>query len=238
MCTVTFLQTEGKTLITSNRDEQVQRSAASAPVTEKLTSGKIIFPKDGKAGGTWIAMHHNGNAMVLLNGATKKHIHNPPYKKSRGLVFLDIFDSSFPSKQFLKTDLDDIEPFTLVIWDNKQLFEARWDGNIATMEEIDHTVPHIWSSVTLYDNEVIEKRQQWFKEWLSANNPITIESILMFHTFGGEGDEHIDLRMNRNGILRTVSITSIELTKSKSLMQYNDMLTGSESTNEWLFANS
>jgi hypothetical protein len=44
--------------------------------------------------------------------------------------------------------------------------------------------------------------------------------------------------MNRNGILKTVSITGIELTTEKSVMRYYDMLTGLEFVNEWLFANS
>jgi len=203
-----------------------------------MSTGKILFPKDGKAGGTWIALHNNGNAMVLLNGAKEKHHHNPPYKKSRGLVFLDIFDASFPSMHFKKTNLDNIEPFTLVIWDKNQLFEAIWDGKNACIEEIDPTLPYIWSSVTLYDKEVREKREEWFNIWLEESSSRTIESILDFHRFGGEGDEQIDLRMNRNGLLKTVSITGIELTTEKSVMYYNDMLTGVESVNEWLFANS
>ncbi|MBL7681900.1 MAG: NRDE family protein [Flavipsychrobacter sp.] len=238
MCTVTFLPYRDKIFLTSNRDEQVQRPAAFAPVIEKMSTGKILYPKDGKAGGTWIALHNNGNAMVLLNGATEKHHYKPPYKKSRGLVFLDVFDTAFPSREFLKTDLQDIEPFSLMIWDNNQLFEARWNGSDAFIEEIDHRVPHIWSSVTLYDKEVIEKREEWFNTWLAERSSMTIESILDFHRFGGEGNEQIDLRMNRNGLLKTVSITGIELTPEKSVMYYNDMLTGVESVNEWLFANS
>jgi uncharacterized protein with NRDE domain len=162
MCTVTFLPCGDKIFLTSNRDEQVQRPTASQPVIENLATGKILYPKDGKAGGTWIALHNNGNAMVLLNGAKEKHRHKPPYKKSRGLVFLDVFDNKFPSTKFLRTDLHGIEPFSLIIWDNKQLFEARWDGNHALIQEIDHAVPHIWSSVTLYDKGVIKKREQWF----------------------------------------------------------------------------
>ncbi len=238
MCTVTFLPVKDKIFITSNRDEKVQRPAANSPDIEKMSTGKMLFPKDGKAGGTWIALHNNGNAMILLNGAKEKHHHIPPYRKSRGLVFLDIFDASFPSKRFLKTDLENIEPFTLVIWDTNQLFEARWDGELANIDEIDHTIPHIWSSATLYDKEVIEKREHWFNVWLIGNDNPTIESILLFHRFGGEGDERNDLRMNRNGILKTVSITGIELTAEKSVMYYHDMLTGIESVNEWLFAKS
>lgn len=227
-----------KIFITSNRDEMIRRPAASVPVIQKMETGKILFPKDGKAGGTWIALHNNGNAMVLLNGALERHHHNPPYRKSRGIIFLDIFDSSYPSKQFLKTDLQNIEPFTLVIWDNNQLFEARWDGNDTSIEQIDHTTPHIWSSATLYDKEVIEKRKHWFAVWLMENSSVSIESIIAFHRFGGEGDENIDLRMNRAGILQTVSITGIELMSDKSVMYYSDMLTGTESVNEWLFANT
>jgi len=216
----------------------VNRSAATIPAIQKLSTGKVLFPKDGRAGGTWIAIHNNGNAMVLLNGASERHIPNPPYKKSRGLIFLDIFDASFPSKKFAEADLRNIEPFTLILWENKRLFNARWDGSNAVIEEVCPETAHIWSSVTLYSKEVIAKREQWFRTWRAANSVISGSSVLAFHQFGGEGDEEIDLKMNRNDILRTVSITGIELSEQKSVMYYKDIQTGTESVNEWLFAHN
>ena len=57
---------------------------------------KIIFPKDPKAGGTWYAIDEFGTILVLLNGADEKHKVQLPYRKSRGLIVLDIISSGSP----------------------------------------------------------------------------------------------------------------------------------------------
>jgi len=236
MCTVTFLPFKDKLLITSNRDELKLRAPASSPETHEFPNGKILFPKDGQAGGTWIAAHENGNAMVLLNGAFTRHIHNPPYRKSRGLIFLEIFDSDDPKKAFEQIELGDIEPFTLVIWQQGVLWETKWDGKEKYIIPRKADAPQIWSSAMLYDPEVRELRRKWFYEWLATHEQPSADDIRQFHEFGGEGDERTALRMNRDGILLTVSITGMEITKSKNTMYYKDMVTGASSVNEFIFA--
>jgi hypothetical protein len=85
------------------------------------------------------------------------------------------------------------------------------------------TDPHIWSSATLYDEEVVKKREYWFLKWLNKNpNPIQ-QDILHFHQFAGDGDKHNDLRVNRDGKLFTVSVTGIELNAEKGTMRYLDL---------------
>ena len=73
MCTVSFVSVNGHIIITSNRDENIQRPTAAAPDFEMQGQKKIIFPKDAKAGGTWFAACSNGAVAVLLNGAFEKH---------------------------------------------------------------------------------------------------------------------------------------------------------------------
>jgi len=64
----------------------------------------------------------------LLNGAFKKHIAQPPYRKSRGLVLLEIVEADEPQSFFKQLDLFDIEPFTVVLHQPGLLHEFRWDG--------------------------------------------------------------------------------------------------------------
>jgi len=237
MCTVTFIPAGEKVFITSNRDEQVLRSALQ-PAAYEFNSGSIIFPKDSQAGGTWIAMHGNGHAMVLLNGAFEKHHHEPPYRKSRGLVFLEIFDSEKPVQQFAEVDLLGIEPFTLVLWVGDALWEMRWDGTQKFSTPKSAKVPQIWSSATLYDQIAIEKREHWFFDWLQQQADFTMESIRAFHEFGGEGNQAIDLMMSRyGGVLKTISITSMELSPEGCTMRYQDKLTGITSSGGWTLEN-
>ncbi len=235
MCTVTFLPLKDRVLITSNRDEHVLRAPAALPEAVRTEHGNILFPRDGQAGGTWIALHSNGNAMVLLNGAWKRHEHQPPYRKSRGLIFLDIFNTATPSDTFSDIELDGIEPFTLVIWEHNSLTETRWDGTRKYLTRLPADVPRIWSSATLYDEEVIALRKRWFADWLAATTVKNAETIRRFHEWGGNGDETIALKMNRNGLLQTVSITGMEIGTSKAAMYYRDINAGLVSINEWQF---
>src|SRR3954465_10304679 len=98
MCTVTFIPVKDKVYITSNRDEKVVRKQALQPAEYYRKGAKLLFPKDPDAGGTWIALHENGNAVVLLNGAFEKHKPNPPYLRSRGIVMLDIIAEARPTR--------------------------------------------------------------------------------------------------------------------------------------------
>lgn len=223
MCTVTFIPSAGKVFLTSNRDEKNWRKDAAVPSVYEFTSGKLLFPKDADAGGTWIAIHENGNAIVFLNGGFIAHTPKPPYRKSRGLILLDLIEGATPYNSFLAIKLNNIEPFTAIIWDDGHLFECRWDGERKHTRQMDETIPHIWSSVTLYDDEVIAKRNAWFENWLQKNPAPAQSDILHFHQFTGDGDSHNDLRMNRNGMVFTVSVTSLDITAGNAGMRYLDL---------------
>ncbi len=223
MCTVTFIPSRDKIFLVSNRDEKHTRMDAHEPVAYSSPGGHVLYPKDAEAGGTWIAMHANGNAVVLLNGGTDAHIADPPYRKSRGLVLLDLIVEPSPASAFLSLDLYNIEPFTVVCWDNGKLLEGVWDGENRHISRKDETRPHIWSSVTLYDRDIRTRREGWFREWLIACKDPVLEDILHFHQFTGEGDQHNDLLMNRNGELYTVSITGMKIGKDNGEMIYKDL---------------
>jgi hypothetical protein len=224
MCTVTFINTGGKIFLTSNRDEKHRRKPAIAPEAYSFINGKIIYPKDADAGGTWFAAHENGNVIILLNGAFVKHDSAPPYRHSRGLIILKLLQHNDVIEQFNKIDLENIEPFTLVIWFDGKLYECRWDGSDKFFTEKDNSVSHIWSSATLYDDNIVYKRKKWFAEWLSKNKLPVQDDIFHFHQFTGDGDKHNDLLMNRDGEVFTVSITGVEISKDTAFVKYLDLL--------------
>ncbi len=223
MCTVTYIPCREKYFITSNRDEKYSRSSAIAPVVYEFNRRKLIFPKDADAGGSWIAMDEHGNSAVLLNGAFEKHDSDPPYKQSRGQVFLTIVTAGKPVLQFKQIDLSGIEPFTVIILDKHHLYECRWDGSSKHCKQLKKNQPYIWSSVTLYDSDTIKKREKWFTDFLERHNEPTQKDILEFHHFAGDGDADNDLLMERKGIYSTVSITNILLTSDRASMKYIDI---------------
>lgn len=227
MCTVTFIRNKKGIIVASNRDESVLRSHAAMPEQYRIEGMDLIFPKDGQAGGTWIGMNRLGHIMVLLNGAFGPHEMRGGYRKSRGLVFLDIMREQDPYSKFQSVDLDNIEPFALVLWAKGELHDLRWDGSRKFGSLVDADVPHIWSSAMLYTPEVRAQRELWFKQWLEQRNldHITVDDLTAFHTFGGNtADEENKLVMHRGEILKTISITTIESNDSGMCMHYDDLM--------------
>jgi len=220
---VTYIPAGDKYFISSNRDEKTSRSNAIAPALYEINNKKMIFPKDGDAGGSWTALHENRNAAVLLNGAFENHIAMPPYRESRGKVFLNIIGDGRPVRCFHQLDLDGIEPFTLIILEKDGLYDCRWDGKKKYCQQLEKHRPYIWSSATLYDRNIASKREQWFDSFLNSHPHPTQKDILEFHQLAGDGDMHNNLLMERDGVYATVSITSMLLTKDRGSMKYLDL---------------
>jgi hypothetical protein len=223
MCTVTYIPTNEKYFISSNRDEKTSRGQAIPPDVYEFNNRKLIFPKDTDAGGSWIALHENGNAAVLLNGAFEKHVPAAAYRQSRGQVFLNIISGERPVREFHQAELAEVEPFTLILLEEQNLYECRWDGWQKYYLQLKKHRPYIWSSVTLYDKETIGKREKWFAGFLNQNPNPTQHDVLQFHQFAGEGDEKNDLLMERDRDYSTVSITSMLLTADRGSMKYLDI---------------
>lgn len=223
MCTVTYLPSEDGIFLTSNRDEKHFRSNALSPHTYHGPSGTILYPRDPDGGGTWIAVRENRHAIVFLNGGFEAHTPEPPYRRSRGMILLDLISCEQPATAFLELPLDRIEPFTAVIWENGQLYTCVWDGKEKHRTAHDPAVPRIWSSSTLYNKEVREKRASWFDAWINTHPVFGLEQIMDFHRFTGDGDTHNDLLMNRNGEVFTVSITGVEIGSTACRMVYLDL---------------
>jgi hypothetical protein len=226
MCTVSFIPSRNQYFFTSSRDEHAGRPLAVLPRQYSINGQKVLYPKDPQAGGSWIAVHESGNTAVLLNGAIQAHKPEPPYRKSRGLILLDMISNPEPVQAFRDYDFHRIEPFTIILFENKKLWSGKWDGMNKLLLSLNPHRPHIWSSVTLYDKPAIQKRENWFNKWLAeVPNPETAD-IVRFHQQGGDGDPTNDLLMNRAGKLFTNSISSIRLSGSAADFYYLDLRNG------------
>jgi len=223
MCTVTFIREQEHFFITSNRDEKIHRGKALPPAIYNIGSTDLLFPKDPDAGGTWIVLKNNTTAAVLLNGGFVGHQPVPPYRRSRGLILLDIVTASEPEGCFDTINLAGIEPFTLIILQDLTLYECRWDGQQKCKVLLDAQQNYIWSSATLYPKSTQQQRVKWFAKWQVNNPHPSPENIFHFHRFAGDGDRQNDVQMNRDGQLLTVSITGIHLTGTQAAMQYLDL---------------
>ena len=209
MCTVTYIPiNKSEFFLTSNRDEAPSRAAKT--LEERIIgTEKIVFPKDTQAGGTWIAVSSEGRVVCILNGAFKQHQRIPPYRRSRGLMALDFFSFARVRSFFDQYQFHGMEPFTMIVYQEKELFEVRWDGKKLHIKKLNILEAYIWSSATLYDAEMRAKRENWFENWLGDTPAINQSSIIDLHLHGGEGDPNVDYVMNRGEVVKTVSTTSI-----------------------------
>lgn len=226
MCTVTYIAHEKGFWLTSNRDEAPNRSPKTISKKKLKNGATLLFPRDTKAGGTWIAAATDHRVACLLNGAFEKHAHRPPYRVSRGLMVLDFFNYPSPALFFQHFDFEGIEPFTMIIVDKGQLLEFRWDGSEPAVHHLPASGKFIWSSATLYPAEIKARREQIFEEWLERTTEITPDNILNLHRNGRVGDPRHDFIMNRDNLVRTVSITHIGVNQGSLHMQYADLLHG------------
>jgi hypothetical protein len=176
---------------------------------------------DPVAGGSWVAMR-GGDVGVLLNGAFVKHERLRGYRRSRGLVFLDIVRASDPLHEWKEIALEAIEPFTLVLFIGGRLFECRWDGRERHLRELDPTDAYIWCSATLYDESARIDREKLLTEW-RREGTVSRERIFDLHRAAA-----ID------GEVATVSITSIRVDGKKAKLNYLDLREDAGSTNPFV----
>jgi len=224
MCTVSYLPLNSSDFIlTSSRDVPFAREKASPPKKYTEDGVELYYPKDGKAGGTWIGVSSKDRLICLLNGGFEYHTSRASYKKSRGIIVKNLLKVDNIRKELDKIDLLGVEQFTLTIVDwnvNLELIEFVWDGKTKHIKRLPQEA-HIWSSSTLYDESVKQLRHNWFTGWQKENS-FSQKNILEFHHHAGVGDPHIDVTMNR-GVGGTVSITSIKRENNRLTMDYQNI---------------
>ena len=229
MCTVSFVAANDKIIITSNRDEAVLRPALK-PAEYIVNGRKILFPKDPQAGGTWFATNEKSDVIVLLNGAAEKHKHLFTYRKSRGLIVLDLISSESAIQTWREIDLDNIEPFTVVLFESGKLYQLRWDFSEKETVVLDTAKNYVWSSSTLYPNEIREKRSQWFYSFLETKSDVNENEMFNFHRYTEDKNQENGLVIDRNGQLKTLSITQAVIENQSLKMMHFDLIDQTESS--------
>lgn len=232
MCTVSFVNENGKIIITSNRDEQILRPSAISPAFYTIKNKKVLFPKDGKAGGTWFAVNESGTTIVLLNGAKEKHEFKTNfYQKSRGLIVLDLIATNTILQAWNEIDLYKVEPFTLVVFENQKLFQLQWNEIGKSYVPLNILQKHIWSSSTLYSKEIRDQRSAWFYDFVKQKESLSETDLYRFHSNTEVNDKENGLVINRNNFLKTISISQVIIENGNAVFNYNDLINNEKSTN-------
>ena len=128
MCTVVFIPGKDNYFFASLRDENPARLRAIAPSFIAAPNGNYIAPTDPSGGGTWLGANEFGNVIILLNGGFKNHNRKTAYSKSRGIIVKELLADSMPVIEWNLMNLENVEPFTLIVWADDKLFQLVWDG--------------------------------------------------------------------------------------------------------------
>lgn len=222
MCTVLYIPNNDSVYLVSLRDENPKRPEAKKPSLLKFDGQEMLAPIDPLGKGTWIGVNHYKNAVVLLNGAQTNHTRQKSYLKSRGLIVKELLTSFTPVIEWSIINLSGIEPFTLVVFSDENLFELIWDGNTKHRSLLNKQKPHIWSSSTLYTPAQKEARKEKFDNWIAMSPPITKLSVL--HFFKSFNNAESDFLINRDEKIKTISYSFIELKNTSAQFDYYDLL--------------
>lgn len=225
MCTVTYLPLGNNNfLLTSNRDETPLRK--TIPPQKYIENGvELTYPKDELAGGTWISLSNKKRMVCLLNGGFENHIKKSSYRMSRGIIVKSILTADNSVAYINDFDFTDVEPFTIVLVDwctELATYELVWTGKKKHFNKLEQK-PHIWSSSTLYTEEMKQMRRDWFADWLIENREFKQEEIVKFHKNDKLGTSETSVKMFRANV-ETVSITSVKKVDSNVKMDYIDFV--------------
>lgn len=229
MCTVSYLPLgENNFILTSNRDETPLRNTIP-PKTYTEENTELTYPKDALAGGTWIGLSNKKRLVCLLNGGFKIHTKKATYKTSRGIIVKKILTQDNAVSFIEKFNFTEIEPFTLILIDwqnNLKTYELVWDGTTKHFKQLPQK-PIIWSSSTLYTEEMKALRKEWFTNWAKEKTSFLQEDILEFHQNENLGDKGTSPKMKRE-LVETVSTTSFMKKNNTIDFTYLDFIDNSK----------
>lgn len=223
MCTLTFVPRSDGFIVTSNRDESIRRGRALSPRVHLIAGQHVLMPQDPDKAGTWIAVSESGRVAVLLNGAFTRHKHEPPYRRSRGLVLLDAFAFDDLNRFVSAYDFAGIEPFTLITMTAEGITDVRWDGDATHLSTSSGRAPAVWCSAQMYSSRIQAATAERFSAFLARKPEASVLELIDFNR-----EESYDLKMRRAGesplpFLKTVSISSMQVAGRSATFRYIDL---------------
>ena len=208
MCILSVVKSNDRLIITSNRDEQRSRKNSQTPDVIEIGNRQAILARDAQALGTWLLTDNSGRTAILLNGAFECHTPTPPYRESRGIILLNLFQEENFKTAFLFYNLENIEPFQVVLISKDISYHCLWDGVQKHIFQIDLSKPQVFFSPTLYSLEQQEVKRKFFLSVFEEENLNTPAELFAFHSSTNEENSEFNFFMNRE-FQTTKSVTQI-----------------------------
>ena len=225
MCTLSWLRNPQGFDLLFNRDEKRVRPAAEEPTALHGGSTRMLAPRDGEAGGSWIAANEHGLVVALLNGyhAGDTAAASPRGAwTSRGHLVIDLARCASVSELGSRLDDRDLgafRSFHVAAFDPADGLLASWhDGNLERLGESSFEAPLLSSSYRYED--VAESRRTRYRENLRATERPTIETVLAYHRSHHPERGPFSTCMHREDA-RTVSFTWVRVDRNRVSMRYS-----------------
>ena len=114
-------------VIAANRDEFFERPA-EGPALRETAGGRIVAPRDVRAGGTWLGVNAHG----VVAAVTNRRCPTPdPARRSRGLLVVDALGSASAAEAAETLEdlpIDAYNPFNLLVADADSAHVLCYDG--------------------------------------------------------------------------------------------------------------
>jgi len=211
-----------------NRDERRDRAVALPPEIRAVRNRRVLMPLDRSGGGTWIAATDAGVVFALLNvnnEAERAHDESEgSYRRSRGHVILSLAHCATPDAavdEARRIDWSNFAPFHLLAVSASHRGEARWTGRRLIVRRAALGAPFMRTSSGLGDALVQQPRSRLFERIVRrAPDPLVAQE--RFHRHQWPDRPQMSVLMSRLDA-RTVSVTMVELTPTRTVMQYVDL---------------
>jgi transport and Golgi organization protein 2 len=232
VCTVSWTPLAGGYALAMNRDERRTRAPASPPERRDLNGVFVLMPRDGEAGGTWIAVNALGHTLALLNrwdespisdrGSSHEIRSDPGPFVSRGLLVLEL--AATPHRRAVdealtRVPLMSYRPFTLVSVSPGEvpwLFE--WDGRALARASV--AAPGLVRASSGSDQAGAEReRGKLLKEATSRPGGLTPEVLSALHRTHRPERGPLSICMHREEAV-TVSLSLITVFPSLVRFRY------------------
>lgn len=227
MCTVTWLWEPERFTLLFNRDEQRTRPLADPPRVLDVNGHAILAPRDGQAGGTWLAANQQGLVVCLLNyyerdtGGVSRPVGTP---ESRGLLVLEAASGSnlaALTETLAGRSLSRVRPFHLLAFDTRTSGGRYWlwDGVDVQVEEIDDALCPVTTS-SYASQAVVAYRRSLLHSWMDlAGGALSVDAMERYHHSRHEEADAYSVFMSRPDA-QTVSVTRVEVVRDEVRMRY------------------
>ncbi len=221
MCTVSWLHAAGGFELFSNRDERIGRAPERPPELDVEAGVQFLSPRDGEAGGTWVAVNEFGVALTLLNGY-RSEAGSAANFVSRGALVTGLASAGSLDELAARVEAAELTRYRsfvlLVLAANQPAWIADWDGAELRVDRDGEARRPLVSS-SFEAGRAVETRRARFEALRAERGAVDAELLAEFHRSHADGPGPFSVCMHRDDAA-TRSFTRVTVTAERVELSY------------------